>query len=122
MRKLLLATASAVLFSTPTFAADLAPTPVEPAPVYLPFSWTGLYVGVHAGYAWGDEDDDLARRFEDAGYQLTTAVGRRFDVDGFIGGAHAGYNVQFDSFVIGLEGDVDFSGADGDHDFSSVAT
>ena len=40
-----------------------------------------------------------------------------FDVSGFIGGAHAGYNVQFGTFVLGIEGDVDFSGADGDNDF-----
>ena len=40
-----------------------------------------------------------------------------FDVSGFIGGAHAGYNFQFGTFVVGIEGDVDFSGAEGDNDF-----
>jgi len=118
MRKLLLATAAAVLLSTPTLAADLAPAPVEPAPVYMPFSWTGFYVGVHAGYAWGDVEDDLDDRFEENGHPVDHKASD-FDIDGFIGGAHAGYNVQFDSFVIGLEGDIDFAGADGDHDFSA---
>jgi outer membrane immunogenic protein len=116
MRKLLLVTAAAVLFTAPALAADLAPAPV--APVYMPFDWTGFYVGVHAGYAWGDVDDDLDHRFEDGGYTVETAADS-VDIDGFIGGAHAGYNVQFGSFVIGLEGDVDFSGADGDEDFSA---
>jgi outer membrane immunogenic protein len=118
MRKLLLATAAAVLLSTPTLAVDLAPAPVEPAPVYLPFTWTGFYVGVHAGYAWGDVDDDLDDRFEENDFPVDHRADG-LDIDGFIGGAHAGYNVQFDSFVIGIEGDVDFSGADGDHEFSA---
>jgi outer membrane immunogenic protein len=115
MRKLLLATAAAILLSTPTLAADLAPMPAEPvAPAYLPFTWTGFYVGVHAGYAWGDEDDDLDDQFRDVRDDAAS-----FDVDGFFGGAHAGYNVQFGSLVIGVEGDVDFSAADGDNDFSA---
>jgi outer membrane immunogenic protein len=119
MRKLLMATAAAVLLSSPVLAADLAPMPVEPAaPVYMPFTWTGFYVGVHAGYAWGDEDDDLDGRFEEREI-IVEGPAASFDVNGFLGGAHAGYNVQFDSFVIGLEGDVDFSGADGDHEFSA---
>jgi outer membrane immunogenic protein len=117
MRKLLIATAAAVLLSTPTLAADLAPAPVEPAPVYMPFTWTGFYVGVHAGYAWGDLDDDLDDRFDDG---VLDDRGEGLDADGFIGGAHAGYNVQFDSFVIGLEGDIDFAGIDGDRDFSAL--
>jgi outer membrane immunogenic protein len=116
MRKLLIATAAAVLLSTPTLAADLAPAPVEPAPVYMPFTWTGFYVGVHAGYAWGDVGDDLDDRFDD---RVVDHKASDFDIDGFIGGAHAGYNVQFDSFVIGLEGDIDFAGIDGDRDFSA---
>jgi hypothetical protein len=39
----------ALLFSAPAFAADLAIAPA-PAAVAYP-SWTGFYVGVHAGAA-----------------------------------------------------------------------
>ena len=62
MLKYLLATAAAVLFTAPALAADLAPAEPE-VPVVLPFSWTGFYVGAHAGYSWGDEDDDLDDSF-----------------------------------------------------------
>src|SRR5215207_5908809 len=80
MRKLLMATAAAVLLSTPVLAADLAPMPAEPAaPVYMPFTWTGFYAGVHAGYAWGDEDDDLDDQFED---RVLVERADSFDVDG----------------------------------------
>ena len=49
MQKLFLA-GVALLFSVPAFAADLAIAPA-PAPVAYP-SWTGFYIGVHAGAAW----------------------------------------------------------------------
>src|SRR5215216_1977441 len=97
MRKLLLATAAAALLSTPTLAADLAPAPVEPAPVYMPFTWTGFYVGVHAGYAWGDEDDDLDGRFEEREI-IVEEPAASFDVNGFfaLGGDITG-NLSLDS-------------------------
>ena len=50
MQKLFLA-GVALLFSGPAFAADLA---IAPAPVPVAYaSWTGFYIGVHAGAAWG---------------------------------------------------------------------
>ena len=86
------------------FAADLAPPP-PPAPI---FTWTGLYVGGQIGYAFGQdpvswlgisEDDELA--------------GGTFShtPQGVIGGAHAGYNLQYNQWaVLGLEGSVDGTG------------
>jgi outer membrane immunogenic protein len=116
MHKLLLATAAAVLLSTPTFAADLAPMPAEPvAPAYLPFTWTGGYVGVQVGYGWGDESDDQSEIFLDA-----LEAADEFDMDGFLGGVHAGFNWQMGALVLGVEGDVEFSTYEGDADFNYV--
>lgn len=114
MKSLLISTAATLLIATASAqAADLAPMPVEPAaPIYLPFTWTGAYVGVHAGYAWGNEDDNLDGYFDDVVVPASS-----FDTDGFLGGVHAGYNVQFDSFVVGIEGDIDWTGIDGSHRF-----
>jgi outer membrane immunogenic protein len=147
MRNLLLATAVAVIVSAPAFAADL-PAP-EPEPVVvLPFTWTGFYIGGHAGYGWGDEDDDLDNNFppgsnpnppgpdpdpdpdpdphpphcdysSKCGSHVTNKADS-FDVNGFLIGAHAGYNFQYGSWVFGVEGDVDWNGADGDNDFEAV--
>jgi hypothetical protein len=69
--------------------------------------WTGGYVGLHAGYAWGRETDNRCDFFELV--PLLDVVGDRFDVDGFVGGAHVGYNWQSDNFVYGVEGDIDFA-------------
>ena len=93
--------AAATLAGSP-FAAEPAPTPPPPAPI---FTWTGLYVGGQTGYAWGQdpvswlgisEDDELA-----AGTFGHTP-------QGVIGGAHVGYNLQYNQWaVLGLEGSVD---------------
>jgi outer membrane immunogenic protein len=69
-------------------AADLRPAYKAPAPVAAPYnySWSGFYIGGHAGVGWSEGDDS-----------------------GFVGGGQIGYNWQFaPNWVIGIEGD--FSG------------
>jgi outer membrane immunogenic protein len=99
--RLLLAAALLAAGSIPVMAADLAPQPVEPvAPVYVPYSWTGFYIGLHAGVVGSDSKAT----------NLLSGFAAKFDDTGFIGGAHAGYNYQFpQGFVIGLEGDIDYT-------------
>jgi outer membrane immunogenic protein len=74
---------------------------VQPPPPEC--NWTGFYIGVHAGYAWGDasfnEDFESDPSFN-------------FDRAGFMGGGQIGFNWQLGRwFVIGAEGT--FSGWDG---------
>jgi outer membrane immunogenic protein len=78
-------------------AADLpAPAPYE-APAAPAFTWTGFYVGGHAGYGWGD-----------FGSEPTDAYGAD-KPDGFFGGVQAGYNFQFDNrLVLGIDADASF--------------
>ena len=96
---------ASVMSTGSAFAADLAPQPVEPiAPTYLPFSWTGFYVGAQVGYAWGNADHSVA------GGAGTGSS----DPDGVVGGVFAGYNYDFHPFVVGVEADVEASRAEGD--------
>jgi len=115
--------AGALLLSAATAsAADLAPAPVEPVVPVTAFNWTGFYVGAHAGYGWGREDDNQSRLFGGGGAPTTGPTGPtgtgtpadHFNVDGFIGGVHAGYNYQIDQFVLGAEGDIDVADLKGD--------
>jgi outer membrane immunogenic protein len=81
-------------------AADLPSRRVAPvAPVvYAPpvFTWTGFYVGVNAGYGFGNFN--------------TRGVANPYgDPDGFVGGGQIGYNQQVGQFVFGLEGDVQYA-------------
>jgi outer membrane immunogenic protein len=108
--------AASVLISTAVAsAADLRRQPVAPVmPAIAAFSWTGAYIGVNAGYAFGE-----SRTRVGLGGQWaieSAALQNRFAGDGggklrpnsFIGGIQAGYNVQMGSLVFGIEGDVNF--------------
>lgn len=116
MRKFILATTFLCGMSGYALAADAVvyePAPVEVTPIFI---WTGGYVGLHAGYAWGRESDNLSEFILQPEVTGVTEADR-FDVDGFVGGLHAGYNWQSGSFVYGVEGDIDYTNVKGDHDF-----
>jgi outer membrane immunogenic protein len=61
------------------------------------FTWTGFYVGVNAGYGWSNDDFD------------SVDLADEDDDGGFVGGAQVGYNYQIGSFVVGLEGDIQYA-------------
>jgi outer membrane immunogenic protein len=114
-------------------AANAADMPLKAPPLVVPpFSWAGFYVGVNAGGVW----DRSSFGLDPGGYALppllftdvtgaftgfpgiilvipgtiplpgtvTLDSGRR---SSFLGGVQAGYNWQFGSTVVGLEGQVD---------------
>lgn len=80
--------------SQPALAADLTEAAAGPD-VY---TWTGPYGGGFVGYSRADFD---------------RPGGGTFRADGFIGGIYAGYNLQTERLVYGLEGDVGASDVDG---------
>lgn len=113
MKKVLLSgvAALALVGATGAFAADL-PSRKAPAPVFVPpaFTWTGFYVGVNAGFNWGDNGSTY---IGNAG--LLTALGTAGipasfsgNSDGFTGGVQAGYNYQFGQIVVGVEADINY--------------
>jgi outer membrane immunogenic protein len=98
-KKLFLASVGAIAL---TGSAALAAEPLPPPPI---FTWTGVYVGGQVGYAWG------AGNFNVTGFDPTA---RTFisgtlanNPNGVIGGAHLGYQYQFNQLVLGIEGSVD---------------
>ena len=99
---------SAIVSAT---AADL-PTVKgpPPAPAETPFSWTGFYIGGQIGYAWnsGSFNNSI-----DPNAPLYALPVFSLGDSGVIGGAHAGYNYQIGQFVIGAEGEFDFTGING---------
>ena len=110
MKKILLASVALFGFAGAASAADLPVRAAPPAPMIAAvpvFTWTGFYVGVNAGYGWNANDS-------------ITVAGVTFDLDdegGFVGGAQAGYNYQIGSFVVGLEGDIQYADFGGDDRF-----
>lgn len=116
---LLAATAAASVLALSFGVAQAADLTYEPPPVAPPpFTWTGFYAGVHAGYAWGSEDDNQSNLFGDPLVESNGPTADSFDVDGFIGGVHAGYNWQANQFVFGVEGDVDYTNIKGSEGYA----
>ncbi|MGH6857792.1 MAG: outer membrane protein [Methylocella sp.] len=125
LRRILLASAGAMALAGTAVAADLPSR--APPPVFLPpppvFTWTGLYVGINAGYTWGASNNvtvSTAPGFISPGdiaagggpFGVAAAVGANGVLgtggnSGFIGGGQIGYNFQFyNSWLIGIEADI----------------
>src|SRR5579863_763986 len=107
IRALLMSSAAAVFCVGSALAADLPSAkgpPVYALPPPAPPSWTGLYVGLNAGYG----GDQVNYNHYTAG--TLDASGSRSSA-GFLGGGTAGFNYQFPdtSVVVGVEGDFDGS-------------
>jgi outer membrane immunogenic protein len=117
MRKTLLASVSAaVLSSSAVMAADM-PTKARSMPASTP-TWTGFYVGLNAGYAWGNSDPSLIAdvTVQPFFFGGTTAAPPSLKPRGFIGGGQAGYNWQMGQWLFG--GEIDFSGLSAQADAS----
>ena len=103
----------------PALAADMSLRPVQAPylPVASPFSWTGFYLGANVGAGFGTTETSV-----DVGPALTALSGTPITAtaplvsetfNGFIGGIQAGYNWQAGVFVVGVEGDLDAAGLQG---------
>lgn len=96
MKRLVIAAAAFAFSSTPAFAEDT--------------DWSGVYVGVQAGYGWGHADQPYGSLNATTFPSTQDAA----DQSGAVGGLYAGYNIQAGSAVLGLEGDFNIDGIDGD--------
>lgn len=102
MKRLCFALIGLMALTGTAAAADLArPVPqnyYKAPPAYVPYSWTGFYIGVNGGGAFGNSNWDL-----DGGRHISGGV---------VGGT-AGYNYQFGQAVFGVEGDIDWADING---------
>jgi outer membrane immunogenic protein len=106
------------------FAADAparAPAPIYvKAPIKPVQTWAGFYLGGNAGWV-GSANNNINLTGTDtgsAGLGSMLAAGVipgtiNLGDNGFLGGGQLGYNWQFGSWVLGLEGDIDWSSAKG---------
>jgi outer membrane immunogenic protein len=83
-------------------AADLPMRPAYKAPFVAPaWSWTGFYVGVHAGYG----GDQFSYPFNVVGVPGEAQL----NSSGGLAGGQIGYNWQTGNFVLGAEADAAWS-------------
>lgn len=96
-----------------------------------PYSWTGFYVGFNYGYAWKGAGgvSTLGAPLYDTTFlnvwPAAAAIGAGSHVDarlnGFMGGAQAGYRLQFPTrIVLGVEADIQAGGVNGGGGFGSI--
>jgi outer membrane immunogenic protein len=116
IKVLMAGTAASALLAGPATAADLATDVYVPEQVLSPVpasNWTGLYLGVHGGYAWGNEDGSGGKC--DGGGADNFPICGGINLDGWFGGGQVGYNYQGTSNLIGgIEADISFSDISGD--------
>jgi outer membrane immunogenic protein len=107
--------AFAVMASIPAAsAADMAPRYTKAPPVMVEvWNWTGFYIGGNAGYSWGRSNTDVTYFNTASGAIIAPPPGSissaRFDMNGAIAGGQAGYNWQTGNWVLGIEGDIQWS-------------
>lgn len=89
------------------------------------YDWSGLYIGAHAGKAFGETDVEAAITGESrtcffgcsswTAYSIPDpAATSSADVRGMVGGALVGYNLQWGRLVVGAEADINASDARSD--------
>ena len=100
-----------ILLVGATLLALTAAQPAVAQPMPL-FNWSGFYIGVNAGYAWGRATATDAPASNGSCWAICgTQWGP--NVDSFTGGLQAGWNVQMQNWVFGIEGDVGYLGFKG---------
>jgi outer membrane immunogenic protein len=90
----LLGSTALYLLPVVALAADLPARTKAPAPLMAAANhdWSGLYAGLQGG----------GQRFTNKSSYGTSSANSAF------GGVHAGYNLQYNSLVLGVEGDLEF--------------
>jgi outer membrane immunogenic protein len=104
---------AASALATAAAAADL-PVPAAPAyapPVYRPviYDWTGIYGGINVG---GGVLNDVVTNTTTTAL-LNAGTQTKLSPFAVVGGAQAGFNIEFAPFVIGAEGTFDWSDISG---------
>ena len=106
LAKMTAITATAFALALPAHAADLS---TKAAVLPATYNWTGAYVGVNFGFALDNED-------------VTTLLGiAATNPSGVLGGLQFGYNYQFSTWLLGIEGELGWTSAAGTANFFSPA-
>jgi outer membrane immunogenic protein len=92
----------------PTAAADLGARPIGKAPVMAPpiLGWSGFYAGVGLGARALESDWDTTSIGNPPGAPFLFSTPGVFDTTDFRVSGYAGYNWQFATWLLGIEGDI----------------
>jgi opacity protein-like surface antigen len=128
MHKIVIAGIGLLAFATvaqPAAAADMpVKAPLYKAPPVPVWTWDGWYVGGNVGYSWAHWGSTslFSDNFPGPGPGFVGAFTNvdNPNVSGVVGGLHAGRNWQYQNWVVGIEGDFEWSGERRGHDGTGV--
>jgi outer membrane immunogenic protein len=108
MKRILIAGAFLLAAVAQASAADMPmPGPPGPPPAYVPvvpyYNWTGFYLGINGGGAFGNS----------TWFDPIDGGTGNFTVSGGLVGGTVGFNYQIGSWVLGVEGDGDWTNLSG---------
>jgi outer membrane immunogenic protein len=121
MKKLLIAGAISIASAANAYAADISMPAPAPAPMYTKappptYSWTGFYLGLNAGYGWGDNNVSFTGDPTFLGPLIAAGdlpASLSPNAKGFVGGGQVGYNWQNGIVVYGIEADIQYANITG---------
>jgi outer membrane immunogenic protein len=108
-RKLIAVLGLLSLGTAGAMAADM-PLKAPMAPPPPPASWTGFYIGINGGAGWATAANSI--NLAGLGIGGTLPLYSQ-GLNGFLGGGQIGYNYQSGKFLVGVEGDGDWSNIKG---------
>ena len=107
--RILAALSGLLAASRVAFGADIIPGPAPmPLPaVPFPYNWSGVYIGGNGGYGWASATGtaSISGGFLNGASASTSGSG-----NGGIAGGQLGFNWQINQLVLGVEGDMQWSG------------
>jgi outer membrane immunogenic protein len=111
--------------AAPTYQAASVSTFVKPriifkGPVAVPWTWTGYYLGINAGYSQGKASTDAF--FSDTTIPASFATSSSYNLQGRVLGVETGCNFVLGSWLWGIEGDLQLSGLRGNPTFVCPGT
>ena len=111
---------TAAVFLACIGGAHAADMPVKAPPLAPPPpTWTGFYIGINGGGAWGSVDPHTSDVGPDSFFAggnipaVTGGASMRFNTSGGLAGGQIGYLFQGGRAIVGLEASVDWTDLNG---------
>jgi outer membrane immunogenic protein len=110
MTRLLICAIAVLLGYDQAFAADLVEYSAPTAP--SAFVWTGFHVGISGGF--GSNQDNATYSYVNVPSDVISLLPQsaKLDADGGLVGGSVGFDKQFGQIVLGVEGDLSWTGFD----------
>jgi outer membrane immunogenic protein len=106
--------AAFAMSALPALGADLYGYGAKDAPMdVMPSFWSGFYLGVNGGYAWGAAASQLSASAIENGDLAGGTATKGYWSNGGFGGGQFGYNLQRHNLVFGFETDIQGAGIRG---------